>query len=144
MAQLNSGEQMPQDLIFFPMAALAVLTFIVLSLIPQRRFRAVARRLVTADDFALGESARVPGDVAIPNRNYMNLLEAPLLFYVACLMYYVAGRLDQTALIVAWVYVGLRAVHSLIHVTSNNVRQRLVAFGLSNLVLMAFWVLFFV
>lgn len=135
---------MQQDLIFLPMAALALLTFVVLGLIPQRRFRAVAQKLVSANDFALGESARVPGEVAIPNRNYMNLLEAPLLFYVACLMYYVAGRLDQAALIVAWAYVALRAVHSLIHLTSNNIRQRLVTFGVSNFVLMAFWVLFFV
>lgn len=135
---------MHQDLIFFPMAALALLTFIVLGFIPQRRFRAVAQGLVAANDFALGESSRVPADVSIPNRNYMNLLELPVLFYVGGLMYYVAGRLDRTALIVAWAYVALRIVHSLIHLTSNNIRQRLVVFGLSNFVLLAFWVLFFV
>ena len=135
---------MQQDLIFLPMAALALLTFLVMGFIPQRRFRAVAKGLVAADDFALGESARVPPDVSIPNRNYMNLLELPVLFYVGALMYYVADRVDQTALIVAWVYVALRAIHSAIHLTSNNIRQRLTTFGISNLVLMAFWILFFV
>lgn len=135
---------MQQDLIFLPMAALALLTFVVLGFIPQRRFRAVAKGLVAANDFALGESARVPPDVAIPNRNYMNLLELPVLFYVGGLMYYVADRLDQAALTVAWLYVALRAVHSAIHLTSNNIRQRLVVFGLSNFVLLAFWILFFV
>jgi hypothetical protein len=135
---------MQQDLIFLPMAALAALTFVILGFIPQRRFRAVAQGLVGPNDFALGESKRVPGDVAIPNRNYMNLLEAPLLFYVAGLMYYVAGRLDHIALVVAWLYVGLRVVHSFVHMTSNNIRQRLAVFGLSNFVLMAFWILFFV
>ena len=59
-------------------------------------------------------------------------------------MYYVAGRLDEAALIVAWVYVALRALHSVIHLTYNNVIHRLIPFALSNLVLMAFWVLFFV
>jgi len=59
-------------------------------------------------------------------------------------MYYVAGRVDQTALVVAWSYVALRAVHSAIHLTYNNVIHRLTAFALSNVVLMAFWVLFFV
>jgi hypothetical protein len=135
---------MQQDLIFLPMAALALLTFTVLGVIPQRRFRAVAQGLVGADDFALGESARVPPDVAIPNRNYMNLLELPVLFYVGGLMYYVADRLDQAALVVAWAYVALRVIHSAIHLTSNNIRQRLSVFGLSNFVLLAFWILFFV
>ena len=135
---------MPQDLIFAPMGALALLTFIVLGFIPSRRFRAVFARQVSADDFKLGESAAVPAHVALANRNYMNLLELPVLFYVACLMYFVAGRLDQTALTVAWVYVALRAVHSLIHVTYNNVIHRLAAFAVSNFVLIAFWVLFFV
>lgn len=135
---------MPQEMIFAPIGAMALLTFIVLGFIPARRFRAAFAGRVKADDFKFGESAAVPGDVSIPNRNYMNLLELPTLFYVAGLMYYVAGRLDQAALVVAWAYVALRVVHSAIHLSYNNVRHRLVAFGLSNFVLLAFWVLFFV
>ena len=135
---------MPQDLIFAPMGALAFLTFAVLGLIPVTRFRAAAAGHVTTEDFRLGESPRVPPWAAITNRNYMNLLEVPMLFYVGGLMYFVAGRLDMPALVVAWVYVALRAIHSLIHLTSNDVRQRLVAFAMSNFVLIAFWVLFFV
>jgi len=135
---------MPQELIFIPMAAMALLTFVVLGFIPAKRFRAVSAGRATPDDFKFGESAAVPGDVSIPNRNYMNLLELPMLFYVAGLMYYVAGRLDQTALIVAWVYVALRVIHSAIHLSYNNVLHRLTPFALSNFVLMAFWVLFFV
>lgn len=135
---------MPQELIFIPMGAMALLTFTVLGFIPARRFRAAFAGRVTSDDFRFGESAAVPGDVSIPNRNYMNLLELPTLFYVGGLMYFAAGRLDQAALIVAWVYVALRSVHSVIHLTYNNVLHRLIAFALSNFVLMAFWVLFFV
>lgn len=135
---------MPQEMIFAPMGALALLTFAVLGLIPLRRFHAAFAGQVGPDDFKFGESRRVPGHVSIPNRNYMNLLEVPMLFYVAGLMYYVAGKVDGVALAVAWTYVGLRAVHSLIHVTYNNVMHRLAAFALSNLVLAVFWVLFFV
>lgn len=135
---------MPQELIFAPMGAMALLTFIVLGFIPASRFRAVAARQVTAEDFKLGESARVPPQVAVTNRNFMNLLELPMLFYVAGLMYYVAGRVDQTALVLAWSYVGLRAVHSAIHLSYNNVIHRLTAYAFSNAVLMAFWVMFFV
>ena len=117
---------------------------IVLGLIPIRRFRAGAAGQVTVDDFKLGESVNVPPHVAVVNRNFMNLLELPVLFYVVCLMYFVAGRLDQTALAVAWGYVMVRAIHSLIHLTTNNVRHRLTAYAVSNVVLMALWVLFFV
>jgi len=133
-----------QEMIFGPMGVMALLTFMVLGFIPTRRFRAAFAGRVKADDFKFGESPTVPGDVSIPNRNYMNLLELPTLFYVASLMYFVAGRLDQTALNVAWAYVGLRVVHSAIHITYNNVFHRLTAFAISNFVLLAFWVLFYV
>ena len=135
---------MPQEMIFAPMGALALLTFLVLGLIPLRRFRAAFAGQVGADDFKFGESRRVPGHVSIPNRNYMNLLEVPTLFYVGGLMYYVAGRVDGVALAVAWTYVVLRAVHSAIHVTYNNVFHRLTVFAISNVVLGVFWVQFFV
>ncbi|HWA90922.1 MAG TPA: MAPEG family protein [Rhizomicrobium sp.] len=134
---------MAQDAIFFPMGALALVTFIVLILIPIRRFGAAAAGAVKADDFAYGESARVPGQVTLANRNYMNLLELPMLFYVICLMAYVLARVDMAFLVLAWGYVALRAVHSLIHVSYNNVRHRLRAFALSNFVLIGMWGVFF-
>jgi len=134
---------MRQDLIFAPMGALALLTFLVLGFIPLRRFQSGFAGHTKPDDYKYGESAAVPGYVSIPNRNYMSLLEGPLLFYVACLMYFVAGRVDQTVLAVAWTYVALRLVHSLIHMTYNRVIHRMVAFALSTVVLNAFWILFF-
>jgi hypothetical protein len=135
---------MTQSLIFAPMGVLAFLTFAVLSLIPVRRFRAGAAGQIVADDFKFGESASVPGHVSIPNRNYMNLLELPMLFYVGSLMFFVTGKVDAVVLAVAWLYVALRIVHSAIHLTYNNVRHRLIPFALSNTVLIVYWVLFFV
>jgi hypothetical protein len=135
---------MPQDAIFMPMGALALLTFLVLTLIPFRRFRAGFAGRIVPDDFKFGESGNVPGDVSIPNRAYMNLLEMPVLFYVICLLLFVSGRVDQTFLYLAWAYVGLRVLHSLIHVTYNNVYHRLSVFTLSNFVVIAMWALFFV
>ena len=130
---------MDKTSILFPMVALVTLTFAVLLLIPVRRFRAGIAGQIKFDDFRYGESARVPPEVSIPNRNMMNLLELPLLFYVACLIYLVIGRVDQFALALAWLYVALRIVHSAIHVTYNRVRHRLIAFALSNIVLVSFW-----
>jgi hypothetical protein len=125
--------------ILFPMVALATLTFAVLLLIPFRRFRAGIAGQVNFGDFRYGESARVPPEVSIPNRNMMNLLELPLLFYVACLTYFVTGRVDEGALALAWTYVGLRVAHSAIHLSYNRVRHRLVAFAASNVVLVMLW-----
>ena len=71
--------------ILFPVIALALGTHCVLGLVPFQRVRAYFRRQVGYADFKFGESTCVPPAVAIPNRNYMNLLEAPQLFYVACL-----------------------------------------------------------
>jgi hypothetical protein len=134
---------MPQHLIFLPMGALALLTFLVLILIPFRRFRAGFAGQVTPADFRYGESARVPGEVSIPNRNYMNLLEMPMLFYVICLMLYVSHRVQPGFMWLAWTYVGLRVLHSLVHLTYNNVVHRLTLFALSNFVVISMWVAFF-
>lgn len=130
---------MDKTSILFPMVALATLTFAVLLLIPVRRFRAGIAGQIKYDDFKYGESARVPPEVSLPNRNMMNLLELPMLFYVACLTYLVIGRVNEFALALAWIYVGLRVAHSTIHVTYNRVRHRLIAFALSNVVLVMFW-----
>ncbi len=134
---------MARDMILWPMGGLALLTFIVLLLIPVRRFRAAFAGKVKAHDFALGESPAVPPRVALANRNYMNLLELPQLFYVICLMLYVTDRVDVLSYRLAWGYVALRALHSVIHITFNHVFIRLTVFALSNFVLIAMWYLFF-
>jgi len=122
------------------MVALGVLTFLVLLRIPFVRIRAARAGVLNADDFKLGESPRVPPDVSIPNRNYMNLLELPTLFYAACLALFVLGKVTQVDCTIAWIYVGLRAAHSLIHLTYNNVLHRLAVFATSNVVLGVFWI----
>ena len=126
--------------ILYPMAALATLTLLVTLLVGITRFRAGGRRLITVDDLKFGESARVPGHVSIPNRNLMNLLELPVLFYVACLTLYVTKTADQAALWIAWSYVALRLIHSAIHLTYNNVYHRLSVYAVSNAVLVTLWI----
>lgn len=71
--------------IVLPMAVLALWTTCVLLLILIVRARAARAGRVHIKDFRYGESANVPGDVSLPNRDYMNLLELPVLFYGACL-----------------------------------------------------------
>lgn len=134
---------MSQAAILQPVFALVAWTFVVLSLIPVARFRSAAKGEVAADDFKYGESERVPGAVSIPNRNYMNLVEIPMLFYVGCIVLYAVGNVSAASLVLAWTYVALRIVHSLIHLTYNAVMHRLTAFAVSNFVLAGFWIALF-
>jgi hypothetical protein len=119
-----------------PAFVLAAWTGLILVLVAARRMTAgVAPR-----EYALGEPARLPPEVSLVNRNYMNLLEIPVLFYVICLVAYSAQAASPSILPLAWGYVGLRIVHSLIHITYNTVLHRFLAFVLSNVVLVALWV----
>lgn len=130
---------MKQALILFPMLALMGWTFIVLFMMGFRRIRAAQAGRVHVREFALGETTAVPGDVAVVNRNYMNLLEMPVLFYAVCLTAYVTQQVDAVALTLAWAYVALRLAHSGVHLTANRLFHRLMAFAFSNFVLIGLW-----
>jgi hypothetical protein len=135
-------KEMDQAAIFLPMCALAAWTFAVLLLIPIARFRAGAQGRVNVGDFRYGESARVPGAVSLPNRNFMNLLELPMLFYVVCLALYVTLSVDRGAVALGWLYFALRVAHSLVHLTYNNVFHRLGCYAASSVVLAVLWLRF--
>jgi hypothetical protein len=130
---------MNQTLVLYPMLALIGWTFAILLLMGKRRIAAVQAGRVHAREFALGESAAVPVDCTIVNRHYMNLLEIPLLFYAVCLTYYVTQQADTTALVLAWAYVALRLAHSAVHLGSNRLFHRLLAFAAGNFTLMGLW-----
>lgn len=128
--------------IFLPVSALAMLTFLVLLLIPYKRIKASMEKSVTVDDFSFGESKRVPGNVSLPNRNMMNLLEIPVLFYVLCVILFVTGNVTPLLVDLAWLYFALRLGHSIVHLSYNNVLHRLAFFATSNVVLMVMWGVF--
>lgn len=126
--------------ILYPLFALAGWTFLVLLLIPFYRVRAGLRHEIKSDDFKYGESPTVPPYVSVPNRNYMNLLELPMLFYVVCVLLYVTAGGSSIAIKLAWAYVALRIIHSVIHLSYNKVMHRLTAFAASNFVLITLWI----
>jgi hypothetical protein len=126
---------MDPNLILPPMGALAGLTFAVLLFVPALR---IGRKPNVQD----GADGDIPG--ALANPNFADLLEMPVLFYVICLMLFVTNRVTELFLYLAWIYVALRLLHSLIHLTYDNMRQRMALFALSNLVVIVMWVFFFV
>ena len=90
------------------------------------------------------QDARFPGSLdKLPDAarqaadNYNHLMEQPTIFYAAALTIQVAGHADGMAVHFAWVYVGLRVVHSLVQTTVNLVALRFLVFVLSTGVLAA-------
>ena len=126
--------------ILYPMFALAGLTLFVQALIPVVRMGSGRRGEIRTADSRYGESSTVPARVSLPNRNYMNLLEFPVLLYVGCLLAYVATEVSPVMVALAWAFVGLRVVHSVIHLTYNRVSHRALVFAVSNVVLVVLWV----
>ena len=133
---------MTQELMFWPVIAMAALTFAVAPQILIRRLQAIFAGKASSEDFRNGESEQVPAEVSIPNRNYMNLLELPVLFYVVCIAFFVTRHTAPLDLGLAWTFTLARVAHSLVHLTYNNVLHRLAAFNLAAVCLAALWLRF--
>ena len=80
---------------------------------------------------------RIPEHVRSAAENYNHLHEQPTIFYA--LMFFIAltGGNDGTALALAWGYVALRVVHSLVQATVNIVVVRFMVFAIASLLLVA-------
>ncbi len=69
--------------------------------------------------------------------NYNHLHEQPTVFYALMLFIAVTGGMDAAGLALAWGYVALRVVHSLVQIVVGKVLLRFGVFALSSLVLFA-------
>jgi hypothetical protein len=72
--------------------------------------------------------------------NFRNLFELPVLFYLALVVAAVSGLVTGTLLVLAWLFVALRVLHSAIHCTYNKVMHRFKAYLAGGMVLWAIWV----
>jgi hypothetical protein len=73
--------------------------------------------------------------------NFRNLHELPVLFYAVCLAHAASGLAPAPSFVrAAWAFVGLRALHSLVHVTYNRVMHRFTAYLASTAALAYLWV----
>ncbi len=89
-----------------------------------------ARKTDTLDE-------RLPAHVQWKAHNYNHLHEQPTVFYAACLVLALIGLGDGMTALLAWIYAGLRIIHSLVQATANVVMVRFVLFALSSVVLIA-------
>ena len=67
--------------------------------------------------------------------DYNHLLEQPTIFYATALTLALLGSESAAAVMLAWGYVGLRVVHSLLQALWNKIEVRFGVFALSTLVL---------
>ena len=80
--------------------------------------------------------ARLPSSARQVADNYNHLMEQPTIFYALVFYIFLAGIVDGPFVWLAWAYVGLRVLHTLIQCTVNVVVVRFAVFSLSTLVLM--------
>lgn len=81
--------------------------------------------------------AQLPDTVSWKADNYNHLHEAPTLFYAVAIVLAIIGQGDGFNTVLAWAYVGLRVLHSIVQSTVNRVALRFALFALSSLALMA-------
>jgi hypothetical protein len=126
--------------VYYPMLAMFLWTFAVMLRNVQVRLSSVSRGELTNEYFELFQGGD-PSDIVVKTGNNLrNLFEFPVLFYFALVVAAIVQRTEILLLILAWLYVGLRIGHSIVHLTFNKVPVRFAFYFASNLVLLALWV----
>ena len=124
-----------------PIAVLAAWTMVMWVWMYVTRIPAMTAAKVDADALVRqgGQSLDqlLPAKTQWKAHNYNHLHEAPTVFYAVALALALIGQGDGLNATLAWAYVGLRIVHSLVQSTINKVMVRFLIFALSSLVLMA-------
>jgi hypothetical protein len=122
-----------------PVLALIVWTFVMLvwmyaTRIPAMRAAGIDPAKIkgkeTFDQF------RLPPKVTWVADNYNHLHEQPTVFYALAAYSHLVGVSDEINVGLAWAYVAVRVVHSLIQATSNYVPARFWVFATGSLVLL--------
>lgn len=120
-----------------PVAALLLLNCVMLVWLYLVRLPAISKVGLKLDANApRGEQmSQLPPRVRWKADNYNHLLEQPILFYAVCFLLIFADAGDGLNLQLAWIYVGLRILHSLYQALWNVIPVRFVLFALSSIVL---------
>ncbi|KAM3421584.1 hypothetical protein BST61_g1971 [Cercospora zeina] len=121
-----------------PLVGLSLWTFAIEGLLYYRRTPALKKYNISFDPEIVKQekAAKLPAFVQWPADNFNNLLEQPTQFYAAVLALTLLDIKDTTTTRMAWGYVGLRVVHSLIHVSVNKVVFRFGVWASSSVVLL--------
>ena len=121
----------------WPMIAHAALVFGLYYLLSKRRFAAVRSGSATAAQFK--ENREEPPESLLVHNNIRNQFELPVLFHVCCLALYVTTADNLGTVLLAWLFVAARYVHSYVHITSNRLRYRRTIWIVGFFSLAAMW-----
>jgi hypothetical protein len=122
-----------------PIIALVLWSLVMCAWLYATRIPAIVRGKIVYDPQRPNEAfhAQLPPEVRWKADNYNNLMEQPTLFYAVALTLALAGADGALNLGLAWLYVALRVVHSLIQATINIIMLRFTVFITATLVLVA-------
>ncbi len=130
---------MAYDLIY-PMAAMVLLTTLVLLRMVLGRVAAVKRGEVDARFYKTYDAGEgEPRKATQHTRQFINLFESPVLFYAGCISAMVIGQGTGVIVWLAWAYVICRVIHAFVHLGSNKIPPRMAIYGASWVVLLAIW-----
>jgi hypothetical protein len=123
--------------LFAPIIGLVLWTLVMCAWLYATRIPAIARNKIVYDPRRPAEEfhARLPSAVRWKADNYNNLMEQPTLFYAVALTLALLGADSGLNVGLAWLYVALRAAHSLVQATINLVLLRFAIFMTATLVL---------
>jgi hypothetical protein len=125
-------------LLVLAMAAQVLLTLAVLVLMGRERVPRVMRGEINVDDIAVDRSA-YPLRARLLSNNFDNQFQLPVLFFAGALLALAVGLTGWFDVLLAWLFVALRHVHAVIHVTTNRVYRRFAAYTAGLAVLAVFW-----
>ena len=135
---------MDPSAIVFPGIAMFFLTLSVTAYLGGSRFLAIRRGDISIRYYRLYNEGEQPPRLQVIGRHVQNHFEVPPLFYIVLIFLYLTGGVTPLAVVLAWLYFALRCAHSIIHLGSNNVTHRLIAFATSGLILGGLWFLLLV
>ena len=122
-----------------PVVALLAWTMVMWLWMYATRIPAMTKAGIKPDDArntgALG--SLLPEQVQWKANNFNHLHESPTLFYAVALVLAIVGQGDGFNTMLAWAYVGLRVLHSIVQATINKVAIRFALYALSSLALIA-------
>lgn len=122
---------MNQNLMYFPCLAMMILTLIVMIRMFLMRVSALKNKDIEVKYFKTYNTGVAPSLMLQADRHFVNLFEAPVLFYMVCAFSVITFQVNKSMLLAAWIYVLLRCVHAFIHLTSNKIRPRMIVYTLS-------------
>jgi hypothetical protein len=130
------------DDIFWPMIALAALTFVVWLRMYFQRIGEMKAMRIHPQSIATSSAAAGKLQETSAADNFRNLFEVPVLFYAICLTLAITDRVTRTQFVLAWTFVALRIAHSVIHTTYNKVKHRFLVHVLGGTCVFVMWAVF--